>query len=228
MPRQEPTPDYESYIAAIPDHFRQENGATVIEQDNEPIDNPISNAGAMLGRVLFYDQRLSANNMVSCASCHQQAHAFSDTNRFSIGFTGELTERHSMSLLNARYYQRGHFFWDERADTLEDQVLQPIQNEVEMGLSLREVEEKVAATEFYPPLFAEAFGDATVTSDRISQALAQFVRAMVSYQAKYDRVQAGSETFTPQEALGRNCLAMALEMTRQMSDKSCHASFACP
>ena len=114
-----------------------------------------------------------------------------------------LTGRNSMSLLNARYYERGHFFWDERADTLEDQVLQPIQNDVEMGLTLDQAVAKVAATEFYPPLFSEVFGDESVTAERMSQAMSQFVRSMVSYQSKFDRVQAGTDVFTDLEARGQ-------------------------
>ena len=79
-----------------------------------------------------------------------------------------------MGLSNARYYERGHFFWDERADTLEDQVLMPIQDSVEMGMDLVVLETKLAAVDFYAPLFSEAFGDSAVTSERISLALAQF------------------------------------------------------
>ena len=85
------------------------------------------------GRVLFYDKRLSTNQTISCASCHQQAHGFSDPRQFSIGYDGSLGTRHAMGLSNARWYQRKHFFWDERAATLEDQTLQPVQNPIEMG-----------------------------------------------------------------------------------------------
>ena len=91
-----------------------------------------------------------------------------------------------MGLSNARYYERGRFFWDERAATLEDQVLMPIQDSVEMGMTLPQLEAKLAATDFYPALFADAFGTSDINRDRISQALAQFVRSMVSYQSKYD------------------------------------------
>jgi cytochrome c peroxidase len=86
------------------------HGSSVAGADNTPADNPVTNAGATLGRVLFYDVRLSANDTVACASCHQQAHGFSDPRPFSIGLSGEATARHSMSLSNARYYAGGRFF----------------------------------------------------------------------------------------------------------------------
>lgn len=154
--------------------------------DNTPLDNPITDAGATLGRVLFYDKMLSANNTIACASCHKQANGFSDDKAFSLGFEGGSTDRNSMGLTNARFYQPGHFFWDERANTLEDQVLMPIQSTVEMGLTLQELVNRVQAQDYYQVLFRMAFGDSTVTSERISDALAQFVRSIVSYQSKYD------------------------------------------
>ena len=85
--------------------------------DNTPPDNAITDDGATLGRVLFYDTRLSANNTTSCASCHVQAHAFADPQPFSKGFHGARTDRRAMPLVNVRYYERARFFWDERAAT---------------------------------------------------------------------------------------------------------------
>jgi len=177
--------------------------------DNTPANNPVSNAGATLGRVLFYDKRLSINDAVSCGSCHQQARGFSDAARFSTGFQGGRTARHSMALANARYYARGRFFWDERAATLEAQVLEPIQDATEMGMTLPQLVTKISGTGFYGPLFTAAFGDPQVTSDRISRALAQFVRSMVSYRSKYDSafvngVPNFAATLTAQEELGRS------------------------
>lgn len=176
--------------------------------DNTPIGNPITNTGATLGRVLFYDKQLSRNRTTSCASCHQQKHGFSDPNQFSRGHNGELTTRHSMGLSSSRFYPNGRFFWDERAPTLEAQVLQPIQNSVEMGMTLPEVVQRLESTNFYPRLFQEAFGTADITVDRISRALAQFVRSIVSYRTKFDSCfDAQGRPFfqqrlTPQEFLG--------------------------
>lgn len=191
----------------LPNYYR--NGP-VAAADNTPIDNQITNAGATLGRVLFYDRRLSLNNAVSCASCHIQALGFSDDGQFSTGFEGGLTGRHSPGLTNARYYDRGHFFWDERADALEDQVLIPIPNEVEMGLPLDQAVARVAAEDFYADLFTDAFGDAGVTSERMALAMAQFVRSMTSHNSRFDQAldagPLGSAAFqaqlTEQEYLG--------------------------
>jgi len=192
--------------ATIPGYYRR---GRLGDADNTPEDNPITNAGATLGRVLFYDVKLSANDTVACASCHQQANGFSDPATLSTGFDGGLTGRHSMGLANARFYERGHFFWDERANTLEDQVLMPIQDSVEMGMTLTALETKLQATDYYGPLFEAAFGDDTVTSDRISKALAQFVRAIVSADTKFDSAFVGGgnppdfeAVFTAQEIEG--------------------------
>ena len=166
-----------------------------IEYDNTPIDNQITDAGATLGRVLFYDKKLSANGSVSCASCHKAEHGFSDPEILSEGFDGEHTRRHSMGIVNARFYAGGQFFWDERAATLEEQVLMTFQDDIEMGLTLSELINIASEQTYYPPLFEDTFGDATITSDRISRALAQFVRSLVSTTSKYD--QARSEVQSP-------------------------------
>jgi cytochrome c peroxidase len=200
-----PITPYE-YNVSLP-NFYANNVANI---DNSPITNPISNNGATLGRVLFYDKNLSLNRTVSCASCHKQSEGFSDSRTLSIGFTGGTTDRHGMTILNARYYQRGRFFWDERAVMLEDQVLQPLQNTVEMGLTAAQISERVAEQTYYNQLFINAFGDNTISNDRISKALAQFVRSIVSYQSKYDTGRAtvnnpnqAFSNFTIQENQGK-------------------------
>jgi cytochrome c peroxidase len=170
--------------------------------DNTPASNPVTDAGATLGRVLFYDRRLSANGRVACASCHVQALGFSDTARLSRGFAGGLTRRHAMGLTNARYYASGRFFWDERAGTLEAQVLAPVQDAVEMGMTLPALEAKLAATPFYPPLFRAAFGTPEVTSDRVARALAQFVRSLVSTDSRFDRGPLAADGMTAEEREG--------------------------
>jgi cytochrome c peroxidase len=177
------TPDRYANIE-LPAHFKTR---AVRDLDNTPRDNPITDWGATLGRVLFYDTRLSANNTVACASCHKQKNAFSDpTGRYSTGYEGKLTDRNAMPLIEVRYYERGRFFWDERARTLEEQVLMPIPNTVEMGQDLKKLVEKLAQTPEYPDLYRKAFGDSKITRDRTAKALAQFVRSLVSYQSKYD------------------------------------------
>jgi cytochrome c peroxidase len=176
---------------ALPGYLNTPN---IAGQVNTPANNPITDNGATLGRVLFYDKNISVNNTIACASCHKQAFAFADPLVKSNGFNGGLTGRNSMALSDAKYYPNGRFFWDQRAATLEDQVLMPIQDAVEMGMTLTNLETKLKGLAYYPPLFQKAFGDNNITSDRISKALAQFVRSIVSYQSKYD---AGRGAFPP-------------------------------
>ncbi|MFK5977728.1 MAG: cytochrome c peroxidase [Rhizobiaceae bacterium] len=147
---------------------------------------PVTNEGAALGRVLFYDLKLSKNGLVSCASCHSQVLGFDDPTKFSIGFEGKITRRHAMGLANGRFNKSGRFFWDERAATLEEQVLQPFFDPIEMGLSEGELTAKIRGIDYYAPLFENAFGDGDVTKQRIAHALSQFVRSMVSDQSFYD------------------------------------------
>jgi cytochrome c peroxidase len=185
--------------------------------DNTPPDNPLTDGGATLGRVLFYDTRLSANSSTSCGSCHIQAHAFAEPKPVSRGFQGAHTDRRAMPLVNLRYYQRARFFWDERAGSLEEAVVMPIASHIEMGQNLSAISETLARDATYPALFERAFGDRQITGQRIGNALAQFVRALVSYQSRYDdgRARAQSvnddfENFTRQENRGkalflRNC-----------------------
>ena len=119
-------PQYVKYANDdLPTHFK--NGE-VAALDNTPADNLLTDAGATLGRVLFYDTRMSHDNSTSCASCHRQANGFSDPNQFSKGIDGQLTGRHSMALANGNYYVNGAAFWDERAGSLEEQALIPIES----------------------------------------------------------------------------------------------------
>lgn len=200
----------------LPSHFLanvpgQPLPSSILGVDNTPSTNPITNDGATLGRVLFHDRKLSANGNVACASCHRQDKGFSDDAVRSLGFNGGTTGRHSMTLINARFYQRGRFFWDERAATLEEQVLMPFQDPVEMGMTLQQLVSKVQEQSYYPELFQKAFGSTEVTSEKIAKALAQFVRSIVSYSSKYDqgRAMVGSPganfpNFTAEENLGKN------------------------
>jgi cytochrome c peroxidase len=208
-----PATPYRYADVTLPAHFTQPGRSA----DNTPPDNPLTDHGATLGRVLFYDTRLSANNTTSCASCHVQAHAFSDPKPFSKGFHGAATDRRAMPLVNLRYYQPARFFWDERAGNLEQMVLLPIQSRIEMGQDLERVVDILARDTTYPVLFARAFGDRQITEQKIGKALAQFVRAIVSYKSRYDegraRVRSARDhfdNFTLEENRGkalfmRNC-----------------------
>jgi cytochrome c peroxidase len=202
-----PDPPYHYADIDLPAHFKTRAAQRF---DNTPSDNPVTDNGATLGRVLFYDTRLSTNNTMACGSCHVQSRAFVEPNRFSKGFDGKQGDRNAMSLVNLRYYPRGRFFWDERARSLEEQVLLPIQSKTELGQDLTKLTEILAKDDHYPGLFRKAFGDSRITPERLAQALTQFLRSLVSYQSKYDegRTRARSvrddfENFTVQENRGK-------------------------
>jgi cytochrome c peroxidase len=201
-----PSSPFDYASISVPEHL---NTTWIYQMDNSPVDNPITNEGARLGRVLFYDSNLSVNNKIACASCHIQQFGFSDTAVLSTGHDGGKTGRHSMGLANARFRNNGKFFWDERSPTLEHQVLQPIQDEIEMGMDLTDLELKLSQLPYYPILFKRAFGSEEITSDKISKALAQFVRSMMSFNSKYDKGRKNHEinepfsNFTPDENAGK-------------------------
>lgn len=179
--------------------------------------NLITDKGATLGRVLFYDKNLSSNNTISCASCHQQSNAFSDSNDVSNGVNGT-TDRHSMRLVNNRFALESKFFWDERAASLEIQTTQPIQNHIEMGFSGTNGDQnftalisKLNGISYYEELFKFAYGSEEITESKIQLALAQFVKSIQSFDSKYDigRAQVATDNqpfpnFTQQENSGKN------------------------
>lgn len=178
-------------------NYENQNIPTYITKDNTTSGNDITDLGATLGRVLFYDKNLSLNNTISCSSCHIQEFAFGDTAIASDGYNGGTTGRHSMRLINARFADEVHFFWDERAATLEDQTTMPVQDHVEMGFSgqngnpdIDSLIDKLSTVPYYADLFEATFGDATITENRIQLALAQFVRSIQSFDSKYDQGRA--------------------------------------
>jgi len=148
-------------------------------------DSIINNQVATLGRVLFYDQQLSANNRVACASCHKQQFGFADNSRFSVGYENHLTGRNTQTIVNTGT-QLG-FFWDLREAILDHMVLQPIANHIEMGLDdSLEMENRIRSIDYYAPLFVNAFGNEEVSTHKIGLALAQFVKSIISVSTKYD------------------------------------------
>lgn len=179
--------------------------------------NPITDKGATLGRVLFYDKALSSSNTVACASCHIQANAFSDASVASNGVNGT-TGRHSMRLINTRFANETKFFWDERAINLETQTTMPIKDHGEMGFSGTNGDQpfsglttKLGNIGYYKELFKFVYGSEEVTETKIQLALAQFIRSIQSFDSKYDtgRAQVSNDgqpfpNFTPQENTGKN------------------------
>lgn len=156
-----------------------------------PDGNPPSPARAQLGKILFYDGRLSSNGAVSCAFCHKPEHAFSDDKPFSRGVDGQPTGRHTPTLINRAWGKSQ--FWDGRASTLEAQSIIPITNPHEMNKTADQVVETLKAIQGYGLLFASAFGDGTINFERVTQALATFERLIVSGNSAFDRYQAGDK-----------------------------------
>lgn len=155
--------------------------------------NPISDAGATLGRVLFYDTALSINDTISCSSCHDQASAFSDTGIVSTGVEGGQTGRHSMRLINTQFADEVRFFWDERAASHEAQETQPLADHNEHGFSGQNgrpdfdaLIAKLEALEYYEELFRYVYLDPDITEERLQDALAQFTKSIQSFDSKFD------------------------------------------
>ena len=169
-------------------------------QPDLPRDNPLTGEGVSLGSRLFFDRRLSADNSQSCASCHHPREAFSEPRRVSRGIDGDFGTRNAMPLLNLAW--KNSFFWDGRAATVREQVLQPIQNPIEMHESLAAAVAKISADGDYHRLFANAFGSPEITSDKVARALEQFLLVQVSFGSKFDRVMNGADKFTDAEARG--------------------------
>ncbi len=179
--------------------------------------NLITNGGATLGRVLFYDKKLSSNDTVSCATCHKQETAFSDAAIASTGVNGS-TGRHSMRLINARFAQELKFFWDERAQSLEAQTTMPIRDHGEMGFSgsnadpdFAQLISKLSTVEYYKEMFKFVYGSEEITESRIQLALGQFIRSIQSFDSRFDagRQAAGANNanftnYTPEENQGKN------------------------
>lgn len=165
-------------------------------------DNRPTNAGVLLGRMLFYEQMLSRTGTQSCASCHAQTHGFTDTARFSIGVAGHAGKRQAMSVFNTAWHNNG-FFWDGRSKLLRHQSLMPIQDPLEMDETLENVVTKLSAKKEYRDQFLRAFGNSDITAERISLALEQFMNTIVSNHSKYDMYLAGTAKLTEQEERGR-------------------------
>lgn len=185
----------------------------------------ITDEGATLGRVLFYDPQLSLNNAVSCGSCHHQDKAFADGQQFSKGFGGKITPRNSMSIVNVGL--NNNLFWDSRLASLQVMVTHPIQNHIEMGMeSMEDIEVKLAKVDYYPALFEKAFGTQEITTERVSNAMTQFLSAMKTGKSKFDQGFENNFTnYTPLELEGKD-----LFMSTKTNCTSCHAgiNFAAP
>jgi len=167
-----------------------------------PNDNLPTQAGVQLGRMLFYEKRLSRDNSQACATCHKQQDGFSDSRKLSIGVKGLEGRRQAMPLMNLAWHQYG-FFWDGRAPTLRDQALRPIQDTLEMNESLENVVAKLIVDQKYKDQFVRAFGDDEITPARIGLAIEQFEFTLISNHSKYDDYLIGQAQLTASEERGR-------------------------
>ncbi len=166
----------------------------------EPTVKKITEEKFQLGRHLFYETKLSRNNTISCGSCHVQEKAFTDGRRFSVGLNGENTPRNAMSLTNMLWEDK--LFWDGRSSNLEHQALMPIQDHIEMDLTLGEAITRLQAINLYDSLFFHAFGDTMITAPKIAEAIAEFERGLISTNSKFDKFKRGEASLTMEEQLG--------------------------
>ncbi len=166
------------------------------------LDNPLTKEGVQLGRMLFYEKKLSKDGSQMCASCHRQEHAFTDTAIFSIGVEGLEGKRQAMAIFNMAWHTN-EFFWDGRAHLLRDQSLKPIEDPLEMNETLENVIAKLEADPKYRDQFIRAFGDDEITEERMSLAMEQFMNTIVSVESKYDRFLRGEVSLSPSEERGR-------------------------
>lgn len=204
---------YDNALTNKPNHFIGSGNfnSPFIEEEELPL-SKITNEKATLGRVLFYDKQLSLNNSVACATCHNQSKGFADPVAFSRGIEGKLTSRNSMTIVNTAFSSK--FFWEATGEPIEQQVLKPVKNHIEMGIEEpADLEEKLQRIPYYAALFESAFGTTDVTEERIGDALAQFLNSMVSYDTKYDKgkLHDSFSNFNDLEMVGLNIFRQSCE-----------------
>ena len=188
-----------------------------LEDPPVPADNPMTVEKVALGRQLYFDPRLSKDNTVSCATCHDPTRGWTDQLAVSTGVGGKQGTRSSPTVLNTAY--QTFQFWDGRAGSLEEQALGPIENPVEMAESLDNVVQKLSAVPAYRAQFAAVFGT-DVTRDGIAKAIAAFERTALAGNSRWDQYEAGDKSaMSAAEVRG-------LELFRTKANcNACHAGF---
>lgn len=156
-----------------------------------PNDNPETAEAVALGRRLFYEKKLSADNTLSCASCHNPTLGFTDRQKHSTGFKGQLGKRNAPTVMNAAYLP--FQFWDGRAASLEDQAAGPIANPIEMNEKHEVCVSKLDADPTYKAEFRKVFGPGTITISKVEKAIASFERTLISGDSPFDRYQFGGD-----------------------------------
>lgn len=173
----------------------------VLGKVSHPASNPYSVAKAKLGKLLFFDPRLSQSKQIACASCHDPELGWGDGRHLSFGHNRQNGKRNAMTILNTGHYQR--LFWDGRAASLEEQVNFPVQDPLEMAQNLKIMQRNIRKVKGYRPHFAAAFGTEEVTIERIQQAIATFERTVVSPPSRFDRfVQGNARLLNDDEVRG--------------------------
>lgn len=152
-----------------------------------------------LGRMLFFDPRLSGSNQISCASCHVPDLSWTDGREKSMGHDQQANKRNAPTILNVWFYKR--LFWDGRSSSLQDQAFSPINSEIEMHSDMSEVTTKIRKIKGYPALFEAAFGSPAINAETITEALAIFQKTLVSRKAAFDDFLAGNKTAMSDGAL---------------------------
>lgn len=156
-----------------------------------PADNPYQAEKAALGKMLFFDPRLSINENISCATCHNPSFGWEQALPLAVGAQNTALGRHNPTILNLAWGDK--FFWDGRAATLEEQALGPIQSDVEMNMPLDVLIERVSGIEGYRPYFNSIFSEG-ITAETIAKAIATFERTVVSGPSPFDRWIEGDES----------------------------------
>ena len=183
-------------------------------------DNALTVDGVELGRMLFYETQLSADNSISCASCHQQELAFTDGQQFASGIGGATFRRNAMSLHNLLWVS--HLNWDGSASSLEAQAIMPLTNPLEMGLaSVDEAVVRLQDSENYPQQFYRAFGNDSITSENLLKALAQFQRILISDDSRLDRYWRGEYKPTELELRGMDLFYTHPEASQGIRGGNC-------
>jgi cytochrome c peroxidase len=166
-----------------------------------PRDNPYTPEKADLGRLLYFDPRLSADGTVSCATCHNPKYAFTDGAAVSTGVRGQKGKRSAPTVINRAYSLAQ--FWDGRAPTLEEQAKGPMANPIEMGSNHDTIVDNLTKIQGYRVLFAKSFGTGDITIDHIAKAITTFERTVMSGNSPYDRYKAGQKSaMTPAQVHG--------------------------
>lgn len=165
-----------------------------------PRDNPLTAERVVLGKALFHETALSRDRSVSCTSCHERKHALADPRKVSLGVEGRRGRRNAMPLFNLAWKE--NFLWDGRSPSLRQQALEPFGDHREFDLDPELAAKRLGQDETYPPLFEKAFGSTEITPEKIGLAIENFLLTELSFDAKFDRVLAGKETFTPSEQRG--------------------------